>query len=302
MVRFFYIYTKKELVYILKFFIRLALSIFCTEVHIKNKHLLDTKGALLIIANHPNSFLDAIIIGAYYNRPVYFLARGDVFKKKHHRFLLNALNMIPVYRLREGKEFLHLNDYAFQKSIELISKGAAVLVFIEGTCINNHSLQPFKKGTTRILAGLHEKNIFPAIHIVGISYNHFYGIGKKINIILSNFIYHKKIEQAVDRVRFNQQVFSQLEQNIIIEKKSTFIKRTIWYYLHKPYYSFIKNWTYKKTKGTVFFDSVLFSLLLFTYPLFLGLIFILLYQLTIPLPIIFGILLVIPFLSKNSLS
>ena len=110
------------MVYLLKWIIRVALSIFCTEVHIKNKHLLNTKGPLLIISNHPNSFFDAIVIGAYYHRRVYFLARGDVFKKPIHRFLLNLLHIIPIYRLREGKEFLHLNEYAFIKSVELLKK------------------------------------------------------------------------------------------------------------------------------------------------------------------------------------
>lgn len=290
------------MVYILKFFIRIALSIFCTEVHIKNKHLLDTKGPLLIIANHPNSFLDAVIIGAYYNRPIYFLARGDVFKKKLHRFLLNSLHIIPIYRLREGKEFLHLNEYAFKKSIDLISKGKAVLIFIEGICVNDHQLQPFKKGTTRILSGLHNVNIFPIIHIAGIAYNNMYGIGKKINIIISNFLSDQKIEHAVDRVRFNKQVFEILERNIIIPQSATKIKKTFWYYLHLPYYYFIKNFIAKKTKGTVFFDSVLFSLLLLSYPIFLFFLFIILQFLSIPIPIIFTILLLIPILSKSSLS
>lgn len=300
--RFFYIYTKKELVYFLKLFIRLALSIFCTEVHIKNKHLLNTKGPLLIIANHPNSFLDAIIIGAYYKRPIYFLARGDVFKKRHYRFLLNTLNMLPVHRLREGKEHLHLNEYAFKKSAELISNNKAVLIFIEGTCINDHAIQPFKKGASRILSTLHQENIFPHIHVAGIAYNNFRGIGKKVNLVISNFLLDQKIEAATDRVRFNQSVFKMLEENIIIPQQKTSIKKTIWYYIHLPYYCFIKNLAANKTKGTVFFDSVLFSLLFLTYPLFLTILFILLCVVGVPLPIIFGILFLLPIFSKQSLS
>jgi len=137
MVRFFYIYRNiSSLIYLLKIIIRAALWLFCKNIYIKNKHLFSKKGPLLIFANHPNSFLDAIIIASNYKRRVYFLARGDVFKKPIFRFLLSSLNMIPVYRLREGKENLHLNDFAFKESIKLLTKGEAVLVFIEGTCIN----------------------------------------------------------------------------------------------------------------------------------------------------------------------
>ncbi len=52
--------------------------------------------------NHPNSFLDAIIIGAHFKRPVHFLARGDVFKHPLSKAILIRLKVIPIYRLSEG--------------------------------------------------------------------------------------------------------------------------------------------------------------------------------------------------------
>ncbi len=286
----------------LKLLIRLALVIFCKEVHLKNKHLLNTKGPLLIIANHPNSFLDAIIIGAYYKRRVYFLARGDVFQKKHFKILLGFLNMIPVYRLREGREFLHLNEYAFTKSVDLISKGEAVLIFIEGICLNTNEIQPFKKGTARIVEGLHKNNIFPTIHIAGIAYNHFHGIGKKVNLVITDFVFNNKIENGADRVVFNKMVYSSLSENIITPSQPTKINKTGIYYLHLPYYRFIKKIAENKTRGTVFFDSVLFSLLLFSYPVYLFMIGMVLYFFSLPLTIILIILLALPYLSKQCIS
>ena len=75
-----------------------------------NKTALKQKGPLLIVANHPDSFFDALVIAANCTYPVSFLARGDVFTKPWHNFLLRALNMMPVYRQREGKEHLHKNQ------------------------------------------------------------------------------------------------------------------------------------------------------------------------------------------------
>ncbi len=290
------------MIYILKFFIRLALSIFCKEVHVKNKHYLNTKGPLFIIANHPNSFLDAIIIGAYYNRKVYFLARGDVFQKKLYRFFLTSLNMIPVYRLREGKEFLHLNDFAIRKSIQLISEGEAVLIFIEGVCVNDHQLQPFKKGTARILEGLHKINVFPIIHIAGLGYNNFRGIGKKVNLIIVPFLFNQKIETAKNRLAFNNHVFKVLNENIIVPTQKTIIHKNFWYFFHKPYFRWIHSIADKKTKGTVFYDSVLFTLLFFSYPIFLLGLLIILLQFNISILTIIIILIAIPLLSKNTIS
>ena len=282
--------------------------IFCKKIYIKNKSLINTKGPLLIIANHPNSFLDAVIIGAQYSRRVYFLARGDVFTKNHHRYLLGLLNMIPVYRLREGKEFLNLNEYAFVASKNLLAKGEAVLIFIEGICLNTNILQPFKKGATRILQGTQELGVFPSIHVVGIAYDNFRGVGKYVNVVYTNFPYTKTITTAKDRVEFNNEVFELLNKNIInpivpIVNNSLVCKlryafaRAI-FYLQAPYYFPLRRFVARVTKNTVFYDSVLFAVLLFTYPLFLLIIFILLYQLSIPLPIILITLLTIPLISK----
>lgn len=290
------------MVQLLKLFIQAGLWLFCHEIHLKNKQLFKTKGPLLIIANHPNSFLDALVIGSYYQRRVYFLARGDAFKKPIHRFILESLNMIPVYRLREGKEFLHLNDYAFNKSIDLLSKGYAVLIFIEGICINSHELQPFKKGTARILEGVQKLNVNLKIHIAGIAFNQLRGIGKNINLIISEMSNIPTILNSKDRVVFNQIVFDQLKENIIIPTTPTRVnKNNIFYSLHLPYYNIIKKWVDRKTKYTVFFDSVLFSVLLFTYPLFLIFVFLNLKLFHIPTSIILVILIMFPIIGKKVL-
>lgn len=286
------------MIFILKIFIRAALWLFCSDININNKHLLKIKGPLLIIANHPNSFLDAIIIGVQYKRRVHFLARGDAFTKKHHRFLLGLLNIIPVHRQKEGKQYLHLNDFTFQEAVRLLNKGEAVLIFIEGICLNTHELQPFKKGTTRILEEAHKKGINPIIHIAGIAYNHFRGIGKKVNISIVDLMLTRPIISPKDRVEFNKNAFAILNKNIFPPLPTTVIKKTPFYYLHLPYYRLIQKVTHKKTNKTVFYDSVLFSLLLFTYPLFIIVLYLALYFIGIPQSIIFGTLLCIPILSK----
>jgi hypothetical protein len=295
--RFFYIY---RVVQLLKILIQAGLWLFCNKIHLKNKQLFKKNGPLLIIANHPNSFLDALIIGSYYKRRVYFLARGDAFKKPIHRFFLESLNMIPVYRLREGKEFLHLNDYAFSRSIELLSKGYAVLIFIEGICVNSNELQPFKKGTARILEGIQKLNIHPRVHIAGIAFNQFRGIGKIVNLVVSDLTSVPRIQNSRDRVLFNQIVFDQLKENIISPSTPTkFNTNHLLYKIHQPFYKLIKNFAAEKTKNTVFYDSVLFSVLLFAYPLFLFILFLVLKLLQIPTIIILTILVGVPILAKR---
>ncbi|MGN6605245.1 MAG: 1-acyl-sn-glycerol-3-phosphate acyltransferase, partial [Ginsengibacter sp.] len=93
---------------------RAALHFYCRKIVINNKELLAEKGPLLIAANHPNSFLDAIIVSTLFKQPVYSLARGDVFANGFFSKVLRSVNMLPVYRLSEGAENLGYNYVTFE--------------------------------------------------------------------------------------------------------------------------------------------------------------------------------------------
>lgn len=288
----------------IKIAVRLALTIFCRKIKITNRQLLKTPGPLLITANHPNSFLDATIIGALFERPVHYLARGDAFNKPWHSLLLRMLNMIPVYRLSEGKENLSLNEGAFQRSKEILAANGIVLIFIEGICVQKHELQTFKKGAARIALDSKKKaglQILP----LGIAYNSFDRFGKTIHINIGEplqvglfFLFE---EEAKNIREFNTVLHTEIEKSIDIPFGDTTIgikKILLWlpgitgYALHLPLYSAVRKLIKKKTKGTVFFDSVLFGALLLLYPLYLLLMVFLLWLIHIPIVLI-GIILII---------
>ncbi len=254
---------------ILKLFVRLGLWIFAPQVHIRNKRILAKRGPLLVVANHPDSFLDAVIIGAYYPRKMHFLARGDVFRKPIYGFLLRSIGMIPIHRAREGREHLHLNQGTFDEAVQVLKKGGAVLIFIEGICLLTHEIQTFKKGATRILEAAHTRGIQPMIQVIGIAYNDFRAFGKLVEIHVEEFEQEQAFGQAKQRLDFNAAVSQQMQGLIHIPTKRVRIQRSLFYYLNLPFYRFIQSRVDAKTKGTVFYDSVLFAALLFTYPLYL---------------------------------
>lgn len=267
---------------IIKFPVRLALRIFCRRVHILHREGFAARGPLLVIANHPNSFLDAILIGSVFNRPVHFLARGDAFHKPRHKRLLHLLNMIPVYRLRDGRENLVLNEKAFLRSKEILSAGGIVLIFIEGICVHSHDLQPFKKGAARIamenrnLAGF---QILP----VGIAYHSFERFGKEV--VLDAGTNHNpqellpyETDTASNLLFFNKRLKQELFRRIhaypcnnTTDEKSVFASlfSALIRVLHLPLYLPVKKRVRSATTGTVFYDSVLFATLPFLYPFYL---------------------------------
>lgn len=297
---------------ILLFLIRIALKIFCVSIKVYNKTALHQKGPLLIVANHPDSFFDALIIAAKCKYPVSFLARGDVFTKSWHNFLLRALNMMPVYRQREGKEHLHKNQNSFDASVDVLKNGGILLIFIEGTCLNKNEIQPFKKGAARILQQAVAADVTPAVLPAVITYNGFKHFGKKIFLMLGTTVlatqfFNKNAlteNAAMERNNFNNHVMQEMISHFK-EPPSKKYKRPIYlfpivgvaWFWHAPLYLMIKTFVAHKTKGTVFYDSVLFAVLLFAYPIYLILLSILLYNIGIPVFINLLIILLHPFLA-----
>jgi 1-acyl-sn-glycerol-3-phosphate acyltransferase len=264
---------------------------------VHNKKALRQKGPLLIVANHPDSFFDALVIAANCTYPVSFLARGDVFTKPWHNFLLRSLNMMPVYRQREGKEHLYKNQNSFDASVEVLKNGGILLIFIEGTCLNKNEIQPFKKGAARILQQAVAQGVSPSVLPAVITYNGFKHFGKKIFLMLGSAVpatmfFTSNTEQqneASQRNNFNNHVMEQMT-SLFKEPPSKKYKRPLYLFpiigiawlWHAPLYISIKTFVAHKTKGTVFYDSVLFAVLLFAYPLYLILLFMLLQATGLP--------------------
>lgn len=269
----------------------MALKIFCVSIKVHNKKALQQRGPLLIVANHPDSFFDALVIAANCTYPISFLARGDVFTKPWHNFLLRALNMMPVYRQREGKEHLHKNQNSFDASVAVFKNGGTVLIFIEGICLNKNEIQPFKKGAARILQQAVAAGVTPAVLPAVITYNGFKHFGKKIYLMLgttvsANQFFNNTAEPeniAIQRNNFNNHVMREM-LSLYKEPPSKKYKRPLYlfpiigiaWFWHAPLFLLIKTFAAYKTKGTVFYDSVLFALLLFAYPIYLLFLFLLL--------------------------
>ena len=65
---------------------------------------------VLIAPNHQNALMDALaIIYAQKGKQPVFLARSDIFKNSFIAKMLFFLKILPVFRLRDGKEKLKMN-------------------------------------------------------------------------------------------------------------------------------------------------------------------------------------------------
>lgn len=171
-----------------KIIARLALPIYCRDIAINRKELLKHKGPLLLAANHPNSFLDAIILCTLFDGTIYSLARGDAFKNKMAAKFLTLFKMFPVYRVSEGVENMDENYKTFDQCKELFKKNGIVLIFSEGRCVNEWHLRPLKKGTARLAISSWEDGIDLEVLPVAINYSSFKKFGKNIKLSFGDII------------------------------------------------------------------------------------------------------------------
>lgn len=264
--------------------IKTFLFFFYKKQFVNSNNLLHQKGPLLIVTNHPNAFIDAIIIGTLFKKPIHFLTRGDAFKKKSIANFLGKLNMIPIYRIRDGKENLALNDFAFNKSKQVLKQNGIVMIFIEGICKHTHQLQPLKKGAARIAFNCWHEEMSLKVLPVTIQYSSLFTMPMNIKIDIGSLLSMQdlcddKIDVAKNYNRFNSIIEKQLQQLLLLsqQQESIFKKTTSAFgflkYLCFPLLFFIEKWVYKKTKTNVFYHTFLFAAIVISFPLYLILLF-----------------------------
>lgn len=303
---------------VVKIIARLALPLYCRNMTINNKEVLKHKGPLLLAANHPNSFLDAIILCTLFDGTVYSLARGDAFKNNLAAKFLTLFKMFPVYRVSEGVENLEENYKTFEQCKIVFSSNGLVLIFSEGRCINEWRLRPLKKGTARLAISSWQQGINLKVLPVAINYSSFRRFGKNIHICFGDIISKENIDyQTSDGLaikEFNEKLKEQLGKYIyevkgtdkeklkelffvkqpLLKRVFLFLPAMVGYLVHAPLYLFTVWLGNTLIKEEGHFDSKTIGFLFLLYPVFLLLLTAIAYLLMKQWWVFF-ILLVLPF-------
>ncbi|MEQ8469592.1 MAG: 1-acyl-sn-glycerol-3-phosphate acyltransferase [Marinoscillum sp.] len=151
----------------------IGLKLFFGGVRILGKDKVPSDGAILFTPNHQGAFMDAMVTGSFSKMPVSFLTRADVFNKWSSP-ILKALNMMPIYRIRDGIGSLSQNDVVFETCFQMLSEKKAILIFPEGNHNIEYPLRPLSKGTARLALDARDK-IDPQtkIYIIPVGINYF---------------------------------------------------------------------------------------------------------------------------------
>jgi glycerol-3-phosphate dehydrogenase (NAD(P)+) len=100
------------------------------------------EGPVILASNH-RSFLDPFVIAVMARRPIYFVAKKELFVNRPIAWLLGALGAFPIDR--------HGNDRgAIETAKAILARGDGVLIFPEGTRIRPGALGRAKRGVGRL--------------------------------------------------------------------------------------------------------------------------------------------------------
>ena len=130
-----------------------ALYCYFQEIRFEGMDRVPRNRAVLLLPNHQNALLDPLLLAAFmrHARP-YFLTRSDVFRGKLLKTVFAGLRMLPVYRMRDGRETLSRNQAIFDRSAEVLQKGDPLLLFPEASHNIRRQVRPLSKGFTRIVS------------------------------------------------------------------------------------------------------------------------------------------------------
>lgn len=185
--------------YLIKYFIKSSLFFYTKRIDVLGKENIPKKGAVLFMVNHPNGLLDPLVVAVNNPRILHFLVRAAAFKKNTVKKFLATLNLMPIYRIRDGVKELGKNQEIFENCYRIFKNEEALMIFPEGSHDRRRTVRPLSKGFSRIVFGALERYPELQIHIVpvGLTYQNASAFPSSVSVrygkaILANAYYNEQ--------------------------------------------------------------------------------------------------------------
>jgi len=143
----------------------IALRWYYAEIVVQGAERAPRTGPLLIVANHPNALIDALLVGTTLSRRILLTAKATLFDTPALSALLRAVGVVPLRRAKdeshgaEGQVSRHRNAEAFRSVTTALQRNAAVLIFPEGISHDEPSIAPLRSGAARMAIQAHSEGV-----------------------------------------------------------------------------------------------------------------------------------------------
>ncbi|BBE18831.1 phospholipid/glycerol acyltransferase [Aquipluma nitroreducens] len=155
------------------------------RIVVTGRHLIPKGKPVIFAPNHQNALMDPLALVCTNSHQSVWLARADIFKSKRVGAILKYLKLLPVYRIRDGKDNLSNNEEIFAQVIQLLENNQTIALFPEAAHSGKRQMLPHKKAIPRIALEAEAKNDFKLdlqIVPVGITYSHYWKFNRSLII------------------------------------------------------------------------------------------------------------------------
>jgi glycerol-3-phosphate O-acyltransferase / dihydroxyacetone phosphate acyltransferase len=132
---------------------RFWLWFFFKSVDVRHPERVPDGGPILLCVNHPNNFIDSLLVGGAMHRKVHYLATAALFRNRVIARFLLACGAIPVYRRQDDPDKVDRNLDTFAACFAAFASGRLVATYPEGTTHAEVRVQRIKTGAARIALG-----------------------------------------------------------------------------------------------------------------------------------------------------
>jgi len=189
---------------------------------------------VIFAPNHQNALMDAFAVMFPIHKQVVFMARADIFKKPFIAKILNSLQILPIYRIRDGYGELGRNQEVFDRTVDVLKSNMPLCILPEGNHEGLKRLRPLKKGIFRIAFQTEESNSFNLnLHIipVGLDYSDYFNAGADLTVVYGTPI---KIADYAAQYRENEQKTINTLMNVLAENM-----RNVMIHIREEHYELI---------------------------------------------------------------
>lgn len=156
----------------LKVWCRAGFHFFFSKLEVNNVNAIPKSGPIVFIPTHQNAFIDAILVICTTPRNPWSIARASVFKEGFVTKLLTAVQIKPVFRVRDGFSSLKNNDAIMQEWTNMLANGQDIMIFAEGNHNDPYARGSLQRGFARMVLKFQQQHSIPLnIVPVGIYYD-----------------------------------------------------------------------------------------------------------------------------------
>jgi glycerol-3-phosphate O-acyltransferase/dihydroxyacetone phosphate acyltransferase len=126
---------------------RIGTSLFFGRIEVDGE--VPDRGPILIVSNHTNGLVDALVITAAIRRRVSLTAKSTLKKNPLLALVIWLADAVPLYRKQDGVEMAKNFD-SFVEVKRRLRGGGAICIFPEGMSHSDASMREFRTGAARI--------------------------------------------------------------------------------------------------------------------------------------------------------